>query len=235
MDILDVDGNTAGGDPLQENRDVKPEEFPCDLFEYVFGVKAWTEDPPGDHFCEKRMPKVQYTSPTTGTPVSLDVDEAYLYTNAARVMYRDNTAKDLLKPAQQMSTAFNSTTGPAASGMIWCQKECGLSSKITIGSPNAPVVIIMDGSVNLQARVFGMVFLRSTGATLDPATGGDAVLSIHAGGAAVYGAIVVQGSTTNLNGGVVVSDPTVLGNIGKNPNNTRYSTLPGAWNDQRSY
>jgi hypothetical protein len=75
MDILDIDGSN-GANNLGINADVVPSEFPCDLFEYVFGLKA-RQDNDGDFFCETLVPSVQFTSPTTMTQVWLDADEAY--------------------------------------------------------------------------------------------------------------------------------------------------------------
>jgi hypothetical protein len=65
--------------------------------------------------------------------------------------------------------------------------------------------------------------------------GGNAVLDMNAG-ATVYGAVVVQGQVDKANGtAAIIFDATVLNAIGNNPNNNRYATLPGAWNDISSY
>ena len=108
-------------------------------------------------------------------------------------------------------------------------------------------MLVIDGSARIQGKVFGLVYIRSTaGGTLTPATGytmttaevaagGNAVLDMNAG-ATVYGAMVVQGKVDKANGtAAIIYDKVVLDGIGKNPNNDRYATLPGAWNDTLSY
>ena len=90
-------------------------------------------------------------------------------------------------------------------------------------------------------NVFGFVFVRDTGGTLSPLTGSsgtgncpsNCMLQMNAG-AAIYGAMVIQGQMKANGTAAVIYDKTVLGNIG-GENNIVYATLPGAWNDQRSY
>jgi hypothetical protein len=116
-----------------------------------------------------------------------------------------------------------------------------------VGSVDHPVVLVIDGSARIQGKIYGLVFIRSTaGGTLTPAAGytmtsaevgagGNAVLDMNAG-ATVYGAMVVQGKVDKANGtAAIIHDDNVLNAIGKNPNNNRYATLPGAWNDTYSY
>ena len=246
IDVLDID---VGGH-VGINHDVKPEEFPCDLFGYVFGVDAHSDED-GDFFCEKQI-VTQYVNPNnTAQYVNMGADEAYLYTNAQKIAPVDGrtysysltpggaaagtvTAASLLTDAQKFSASELAATD-SWPGMVWCQENCGLDSQITFGSPDAPVVLVVDGDVDLAARVFGLLFLRSNGsADLVPADGGNAELRINNGHAAVYGAVVVQGTATKINGGVIVSDPTVLGGLG-GAGNDKPATLPGAWNDQKSY
>jgi hypothetical protein len=134
-------------------------------------------------------------------------------------------------------------------GLIWCQSNCDVGSNQQLGSVDNPVVLVVDGATRIQGRVFGVVFLRTKaagGATLTPATGytmtaaevaagGNATLDMNAG-AVVYGSVVVQGQIDKVNGtAAIVYDENVLNAIGDNPNNNRYATLPGAWNDNSSY
>jgi len=55
-----------------------------------------------------------------------------------------------------------------------------------------------------------------------------------AAGAAIYGAMVIQGQMKANGTSAVIYDATVLNNIG-GENLISYATLPGAWTDQRSY
>ena len=247
IDILDIDGNTAGGNPQQANRDVRPElnEFPCDLFEYIFGIKTWVDKTsPADYFCETRLPQSAYVpdwNPALAG-VSLYPDEAYLYTNAAHII-SDGTAQSTRILAGSGKTVAASYLNASASGIVWCQPGCNVGSNTTVGSPDRPVLLVIDGSSRIQGRVFGLVFLRSStcttqpdgSCTISPLTGGTAVLDMNAG-AAVYGGIVVQGAVNKANGNAaVIYNSDVLNALANDPNNTRYATLPGAWSDLQSY
>jgi hypothetical protein len=245
MDILDIDGSN-GSNGKGINADVVPSEFPCDLFEYVFGLKS-RQDNDGDFFCETLVPSVQYTSPTTMTQVWLDADEAYLYKNATKIIPRDASAASLMKPTQVLSGGYPSS---AISGIVWCQTNCDLGANTQIGTPSKPVLLVIDGAARIQGRVFGMVFLRTapatpglhplnaahdhTGDKLDPNTGGTATLDMNSG-ATVYGAVVVQGQINKANGTAAI---VFNGDIFKNFSNSipaSNSNLPGAWTDRLSY
>lgn len=227
IDILDIDGNQG------VNYDVRPEEFPCDLFQFVFGVAArWDEDK--DHFCEKRLPKVAYTNPNTGVVTSLYPDEAYLYSNATYIMPRDAAAAALMSPSQVMPAAHPYPSA-GLSGIIWCQTGCDIGAQTQLGTPSKPVLLVVDGAARIQGRVFGLVFLRDPSeADLNPVTGGAAALRMNAG-AAVYGSIIVQGEVEKANGtAAVIYNDDVFRNLSKAipPKN---SNLPGAWTDRLSY
>ncbi|MCC8363864.1 hypothetical protein LK996_12360 [Lysobacter sp. A6] len=254
IDILDVDGSN-GTNGLGVNVDVKPNEFPCDLFEYVFGVKARI-DTNGDNFCETLAPSVTYTSPTTNAVVWLDADEAFLYENANKIMPRDATATSLMKPGQALVLPYTQDADTATptnvnSGIVWCQTGCNIGPGEQIGSPSMPVLLVIDGPARIQGTVFGLILMRTPAATpaahplaaahnhtgidlLDPATGGTATLDMNAG-AVVYGAVVVQGKIDKANGTAAI---VFNGDIFKNFSNSikpTNSNLPGAWTDRLSY
>jgi hypothetical protein len=254
IDILDIDGSN-GSNGLGVNADVLPEEFPCDLFEYVFGLKSRL-DTDGDHFCETLVPSVTYTSPTTNAVVHLDADEAFLYKNAAKIIPRDATAQSLMKPEQALTLPYvqDATTANASnvnSGIVWCQTGCDIGPGEQIGSPLMPVLLVIDGAARIQGRVFGLILMRTPAATptshpltaahthsgvdlLDPSTGGTATLDMNAG-AIVYGAVVVQGQINKANGtAAIVFNGDVFKNFANSIQPTN-SNLPGAWTDRLSY
>jgi len=245
MDILDIDGSN-GSNGKGVNADVQPQEFPCDLFEYVFGVKS-REDTDGDHFCETLVPAVQYTAPTTMQQVYLDADEAYLYKNATTIIPRNATAQSLMKPSQTLGGAYPSS---GLSGIVWCQTNCDVGANEQIGTPTMPVLLVIDGAATIQGRVFGLVVMRSpttdptkhplngphdhSADKLDPNTGGTATLDMNAG-AVVYGAVVVQGQVNKANGtAAIVYSADVFKNFA-NSIPAQNSNLPGAWTDRLSY
>jgi Tfp pilus assembly protein PilX len=237
IDILDIDGNTAGA-AGQVNRDVRPElnEFPCDLFEYTFGIKTWVDNTsPADYFCETRLPKSAYVPDwNQATSLMAYPDEAYLYTNAAHIIPGTPAATTFLAGSGKVVTA--AYLDASASGIIWCQPGCDVGSNQTVGSPDHPVLLVIDGASRIQGRVFGLVFLRNGGpGPASASNGGSATLDMNAG-AAVYGGIIVQGAVDKANGNAaVIYNADVLNALANDPANNRYATLPGAWTDMKSY
>jgi Tfp pilus assembly protein PilX len=250
IDILDVDSGTNSttayhtGGQVGANYNVRADslsyptcEFPPDLFSYIFGVKTW-DDTDHDCFGETKRASVPYVNPDNGATASVGPDEAWLYKNADRIIAKPANAS-LLKTGQAGTTALLSAS--SSSGIIWCQLDCDIGSNVQVGTPDAPVILVLDAPVSIQGTIFGFVYIRDTGTTLDPVTGSsisggcpsNCALQMNAG-AAIYGAMVIQGQMKANGTSAVIYDATVLGNIGGD-NNLIYATLPGAWNDQRSY
>jgi Tfp pilus assembly protein PilX len=255
IDILDVDAGTDSttgyhvGSHVGANYNVRSDslsyptcEFPPDLFKYVFGTAVWN-DTNHDCFGETKLAKVLYMN-DGGTSAMVDPDEAWLYKNSDRVIGAPNAA--LLNPGQAGTNALLSAA--STTGIIWCHAGCDIGANVQVGTPAAPVVLILDGPVSIQGTVFGFIFIRepvqSTAlaqATLSPTSGSNGsggcpsncMLQMNAG-AAIYGAVVIQGQMKANGTSAVIYDATVLGNIGGD-NNILRATLPGAWNDQRSY
>lgn len=237
IDILDVDSDTG------PNRDVRPEEFPCDLFNYVFHVNAWSDTNPVDHFCETRIPKAPFT-PDWNLSLTRNVypDEAFLYKNAKHI---------IVNPAYPDAAAITAGSGKVvttayldqnASGIVWCQvTDCGLDTPgAVIGSPDHPVVLIADGTTGtklfVKAKIFGLLFVRTNSdGPLAADLSNAATYRMNAGGI-IYGALVVQGQIEAANGHAsVVYNGDILNGIYNDPDNFNYATLPGAWTDLKSY
>jgi len=251
IDILDVEtGTTSQNRGTGVNYNVRSDvlsyptcEFPPDLFGHLFGIMAWSDD---DHDCfAERKVMDDFTNPNTGAVVRMGADESFLYENAYKIINPTTEGSPLLATTQVYSGTYPSS---GLSGLIWCQSSCNVGSNQTLGSVDNPVVLVADGDTTIQGRVFGIVFLRtkpngatntaSTGYTMtstEVANGGGATLRMNAG-SAVYGSIVVQGQVAKANGtAAVIYSEAVLNAIGQNPNNNRYATLPGAWNDRSTY
>ncbi|HTL15529.1 MAG TPA: hypothetical protein VL251_10620 [Thermomonas sp.] len=249
IDILDVEGTSADRG-TGTNYNVRSDsasyptcEFPPDLFSHLFGIQAWRDD---DHDCFAEVKVMDdYTNPNTGAVVTMGADEAFLYANATKVINPTTAGSPLVSTAQTYTGTYPST---GLSGLIWCQSSCDVGSNQTLGSADNPVVLVADGSTTIQGRVFGLVLLRTkaSGGTLTPSggytmtsteigNGGNATLRMNAG-SSVYGSIVVQGQVEKANGtAAVIYSDTVLDAIGQDPNNNRFATLPGAWNDRSTY
>jgi len=249
--VLDVDAgtnSTAGyntGGHTGANYNVRSDtlsyplcEFPPDLFFYVFGTRTW-QDNDHDCFAETKRANVLYQNPdNAAATASVGPDEAYLYKNADRVIAKPANAA-LLKAGQAGTHSL--LTSSSSHGMIWCQQDCDIGSNDQVGTPTAPVILILDGPVHIQGVVFGVVFIRDTGTTLHPETGSsmaggcpsDCELQMNAG-SAIYGALVVQGQMKSNGTSAVIHDDLVLGTVNEQAGLT-YATLPGAWTDQRVY
>lgn len=207
LDILDIDGDSG------VTRDVRPEEFPCDLFEYLFSVKAW-EDTDGDYFCET---KIMVDNPA-GTPAQIGADELFLTENADVII--DDAAE-----CTQL--------GPSTSGLVWDRVGCDVDE---VGSAEYPVALVVDGDVAYQGiRLFGLLFVRATGTELDPLTGGDASLRFN-GQSVIYGSAIIQGEVAKANGtAAVVYNEKVLANFDNDPDNVQFGGVPGSWTDRFTY
>ncbi|KGQ18626.1 hypothetical protein LF41_656 [Lysobacter dokdonensis DS-58] len=229
VDILDVDGSD-GSNALGVNLDLEPGGFPCDLFAQVFGVVARI-DADADAFCESRAPQVAYVAPATMGRMQLTADDAFLYRHAKRIIPRDAAAAALMRRNQALVESYPS---PALAGLVWCQRACDIGSGDGLGTPAAPVLLVADGPLHVHGRVFGLVFVRDDGDALDPATGGNARLRLH-GSAAIYGAVVVQGSVDQASGArAIVSAPDVIANLADTIPAV-HAPVPGAWSDHVSY
>lgn len=251
IDILDVEGNSTQRG-TGTNHNVRADslshpicEFPPDLFQLSFRINAWS-DTDGDCFAETKV-MTQYRNPNSGALVTMGADEAWLYEHADKIIPANDAAhtyagvqsSTLLKPGQLGTSALLSST--ASSGIIWCQANCDIGANTEVGSAAAPVILILDGpDVTIQGVVWGFVFIRSTDnnpaspAVANAATGGTASLRMNAG-AVVYGALVIQGQVEKANGtAAIVYDGNVLATL-EDSLGSEFATLPGAWNDQRTY
>lgn len=223
----DILANPADCGP---NEDVRPQEFPCDLFEHVFGVKAWDDNllangsAGQDYFCET----LKYTDDPTDTDASdgvrqIGVDEAYLADKADWIVTNTSGFGARFTGDSRVITCADV---PGKSGLVWVRTgQCG--DNMTIGSPTAPVLYVHDGNGNnspsLQNMVlFGLMFVRSTypyPVCTAPTSGGacpnnynasgNYTLSASTGGtpefklngrSVIYGSAVVQGQFNKGNG-----------------------------------
>jgi hypothetical protein len=240
------------------NYDVKPEEFPCDLFAQVFRIKAWN-DADDDDFCEEKQ-LADFKSPNTGITTKMGADEVYLFTNAKTIVNPTAAVTTLQLPtaAQLVLPAGKDAKGNATSaypnsgfeGLVWCQSNCSIGANQQLGSAAHPVLLVIDSAseVSIQGKVFGLVFLRSLAGskTLTPTTGytmssteigngGGASLRMNAG-AVIYGAVVIQGQMTKANGtSSVVYNSDVLSALMGEDSFTKFVGVPGSWTDRTSY
>jgi hypothetical protein len=185
------------------------------------------------------LPNVIYQNPDNPAAFrSVGVDEAYLYKVAKKIIPTDAN-RPLVTVSQLGTTALLSD--PNTSGIVWCQQNCNLGSNNQIGTPTHPVMLILDGPVQIHGVVWGFVFIRDTGAPLLPSTGGstggacpnNCALQMEAG-TAIYGGLVAQGQIhVNGTAAVIYNEDVLRGTVEEG--GLLYATLPGAWSDRRSY
>jgi len=270
IDILDVDnvpeiGTSActalgTGGVCKSNRNVgMPDattgkyEFPCDMFQYTFGVKAWEDDSsPQDGFCETRMLTTDF-APADGSTLptgGIGIDEAYLYKNATQIVPGTLRPVGWIDPAKldtNCASLANSSGSSAAGGFIWVQygaTTCSFGTQLQIGTPDLPVVLVVDGNMTgalvYHSRMFGLLFVRAPDTPLDFTTGGSA--SGHGGslfmnsGSVIYGSVVIQGQFVKGNGTAsIVYNETVLSHLLNEPGLNPFSPMPGSWTDRFAY
>lgn len=275
-DIVDIEGTggnydqasydsfdkNAVGCPVSANLSIHREEFPADLFEFLFGQKAWRDDIPGSppcargdlecHFAETRIidPACKYPDPATGAELtaSLPADTCYLLNIKNKIHIGDGIS----------DAAECAALGADTSGVVWVHNQPlgatamvgltaqGLSCDVKIrglsqlGKPSAPVALIYDGVLTQVngLELYGLLFLREPNGstTIDKNTGGSAELGIN-GNMVIYGAAVVQGRISSGGGGsaAVVYNKDVLFNLINSPDNINPASIPGSWTDRLRY
>lgn len=235
QDVLyDVESNCAeSAFGTEDIHCTKKTEFPCDLFEYMFNVKAWN-DGDNDGFCETRIAAsaVELTG-ISGTH-TLYPDEAYLYTNANQIFTSDSGA---LVRADQIGPALDENS----SGLIWCQNDCLPNQQSAqVGSVEKPVLLVIDSdaaaNINVHPKIIGMLFFREVGGTLVPGSASDGASVGFNSGAQVFGSVIIQGHIKTGSGNAdLVGDRQVLINLRNNDDLMQYDTLRGGWTDHLSY
>jgi len=233
-------------------------EFPCDMFQYVFGVRAWEDDElkdgsaGQDGFCETRMYTTTDFTPADGSALpagGIGIDEAYLYNNATQIIPGTLHPSGWIDPSKLATCgalADSSTSSKAQGGMIWVQygANCSFPSTLQIGTPDLPVVLVVDGNMTggqvYHSRMFGLLFVRAPDSPLDATTGGSsdgngASLYMNAG-SVIYGSLVIQGQFLKGNGTAsVVYNKTVLEHLGNQPGLNPFAPVPASWTDRYAY
>jgi hypothetical protein len=190
------------------------------LFGYIFGVTGRVNSVNTDSYSDT-PPLCETLAPSTIGGTSNEMD--YINANFTTV-------------ADQGASLIGTTDN---GGFYYLPNGMAIHAGGNIGSPEHPVVLIVDGNFkNNGPNIYGLVFVRDPATTYDPTVnGGAGGAGIDPGGGTgiIYGAIVVEGDGT-LNGGLkVISSPQTLSAILNDPNNIRFARVPGTWNDSLSY
>ena len=235
--------------------------FPCDVFEYVFGVRMRQNTnapgPPvnGIEAAEAGLP---YGVCEDGTDVDangrVDVFDDFLEGIEAKEIRAGATDPDNADRA--ITTCADLNTG--SNGIYWfgdstvsgtTRTDANTSGapicRITgsVGSAANPVVVISEGGfrfgMNRGERAFG-VFIAINPNTVDINEGdldGSFTTEVEPGGgqSQVYGAVIVEGGG-KFNAGIdLIASPKVIQNINDSENFRRFGTVPGSWTDRFSF
>lgn len=206
-DVLDVDLNTEG---VNQDSDY----FPCDLMEFVFGDVKAREDRDGDGHCE------------TGIDADGDgeIDEVIDYLQSF----------EKLENQGEVDVALSTEDPTNSRYWIACGGACKLPGT-RIGSPNSPVIIVMDGDLEYSSKseIFGVVFARDQSVVMERADADSDIPPGH-GNATIYGALIAEGSA-KINGSVnIIFDANSL-NPEDPSSDPDTGELPGSWSDRLSY
>ena len=275
IDILEVSntpviGSTACTTALYNSGDCKANanvklpnsdgvyEFPCDMFQYTFGVQAWQDNTsPADGFCETRLMTTDFT-PADGSALpsgGIGVDEAFLYNNATKIVPGTLHPQGWIEASKldaSCTALSDSSSSAAAGGIIWIQygaTACGAAAfptTLQIGTPDFPVVVVADGNVSggslgtFHSRMFGLLFIRAPDSPLNVATGGSTSgnggeLFMNAG-SVIYGSVIIQGQFVKGNGTAsIVYSKAVLEALLNEAALNPFAPVPASWTDRFAY
>jgi hypothetical protein len=116
-------------------------------------------------------------------------------------------------------------------GLYYVTGNCVMSG-VTIGSKNAPAIIVVFGNAALKnSTLFGMLFVHSNNIAIQNASSG---YRFDMQNATVFGALVVEGNTTLTGNSILVYDDTSL-NVDPNklPAKARFARVAGSWFDRQ--
>lgn len=223
IDVLD--SNSAdGGMTVPGN----PYYFPPDLIHYVLDFDARTDAIGlGDHddsvFSHGDYDETLKDDNGNGTP---DVEE-FLAANAVEIIDAATGCGGL---------------DAASEGLIWIQGTCTLGTQI--GSVDKPVILVMDGDIDLQngAELYGIVIARATAEDSETCIPSGATkiagcpfFEPGGGTARIFGSLVIEGGA-KPNGNIdLIFIPQLIRNINEAPSNVRFAGLAGSWSDRVSY
>src|SRR5262249_11449693 len=119
--------------------------------------------------------------------------------------------------------------GPDSYGLYYVTGDCTIGS-ITVGSPKAPVIIVVFGDATLKGTVlYGMLFVHSDHIATETSS---THYRFDMQGATIFGALAVEGNISISGNSILVYDDTSL-NVDpyKLPTKVRFARVPGGWLD----
>lgn len=146
-------------------------------------------------------------------------DDLFLYTFN---IPKDQATDYLSANATEIKNCGSLTA--ASSGLYWYTGggDCAID---TVGTVEAPVVLVSDKPVKLNANgvFFGIIYVRDVSGTNE--------LLKASGTPHVYGAVLLEGNAKMSGTPTIVYNEAVLNNVRNSPDFLRYGPVPGSWSD----
>lgn len=143
--------------------------------------------------------------------------------------YAGDCAKIALHDLGAVKVASCGDLSAASTGLFWVP-EGGCNGNIgQIGTPDAPVVLVVEGGAGIAqpsgGTIFGMVYIRSStnAATFAPR-----------GNFQIFGMAIVEGFADPKGTFSLVYSSEIANSINSSPAFTRFGRVPGSWLDARS-
>jgi Tfp pilus assembly protein PilX len=155
--------------------------------------------------------------PTPTTPRSRFMD----FFHMDQVAWKNQPAVHQLSCEVACDTQLDHLVGyPTQAAMLWLSGGLHLQSKLTLGSAEHPVLLIVDGPIHFESpvRIYGLLYTTS-------AQWQDAPSGSH-----IHGAVVAQGALQRRGGPTQLHfDPALLSLLSQQ--NGTYAKVPGSWHD----
>lgn len=117
-----------------------------------------------------------------------------------------------------------SSINSSSSGIYYVTGNCTLGNDVNgEGSKDSPIIVVVDGAVDIKGLVYGQVFVR------DDDNDGSVKVT---GNGQIFGALIVEGDVEiggNLT--IVYDDASVGSDPDKIPKTAKFGRLPGSWLD----
>ena len=178
------------------------------LFEFIFGV--------GYVVADHDVNGTTLTNCGTGTPPSQNCADFAMRNDLGATVIEGNCASD-----QFSSASF---------GLYYVTGDCSIGDE-TVGSKNAPVIIVVFGEAALRGtRLYGMIFVHTDNIGFANASN---AYRMDMQNATIFGSLIVEGRLSMTGNTIIVYDDTSL-NVDpyKLPSKARFARVPGSWLDR---
>ncbi len=134
-----------------------------------------------------------------------------------------STSKDALRMRSEVIDCTKTCTATSLNNRpnstLWVNGDLNLNSNVSLGTPDAPIVLIVDGELSIShpnAEIYGIIYVM-----------GD--WDNEAGSGKIHGSVIVEGAFF-ADGNLTISyDNNVITNL--TSQNGKYNYIPGTWKD----